>query len=62
MLRVSMRFLSIFPRSGAEALLQSVSERFEKCKTQQSIRRNLKSNEKENQHVGTGSKWISVLC
>eukprot|EP00268_Persea_americana_P057617 TRINITY_DN6909_c1_g2_i9.p1 TRINITY_DN6909_c1_g2~~TRINITY_DN6909_c1_g2_i9.p1 ORF type:complete len:601 (+),score=127.53 TRINITY_DN6909_c1_g2_i9:334-2136(+) len=55
MLRVSMRFLSIFPRSGAEALLQSVSERFEKCKTQQSIRRNLKSNEKENQHVGTGS-------
>lgn len=62
MLRVSMRFLSIFPRSGAEALLQSVSERFEKCKTQQSTRRNLKSNEKENQHVGTGSKWISVLC
>lgn len=62
MLRVSMRFLSIFPRSGAEALLQSVSERFEKFKTLQSPIRNLKSNEKENQHVGTGSKRISVLC
>ncbi|XP_052173802.1 uncharacterized protein LOC127789077 [Diospyros lotus] len=31
-LRVSMRFLSVYPRTGAESMLRSASERFEKSK------------------------------
>ncbi|GAB4825768.1 hypothetical protein Ancab_008643 [Ancistrocladus abbreviatus] len=31
-LRIALRFLSVYPQSGAESLLKSVSERFEKSK------------------------------
>ncbi|XP_010248067.1 PREDICTED: anaphase-promoting complex subunit 15-like, partial [Nelumbo nucifera] len=46
-LRVATRFLSVYPKLGAKDLLKSVSERFEKSKWMQVLRKDSRSGEEE---------------
>ncbi|XP_077238387.1 uncharacterized protein LOC143879737 [Tasmannia lanceolata] len=54
-LRVNMKFLSVFPKTGAENLVKSVSERFEKSKRLQVLKRDLRPDKDEHQHVNKDS-------
>ncbi|KAL0345957.1 UNVERIFIED_CONTAM: hypothetical protein Sradi_4427000, partial [Sesamum radiatum] len=48
-LRVAQRFLSVYPESGAESLLKSVSHRFEKSKRMQLTVKDLKVHSEDKQ-------------
>ncbi|OVA17015.1 Transcription factor IIIC [Macleaya cordata] len=54
-LRVAVRFLSIYPKPGAKDLLKSANERFEKSKRVHALKRDLRLDEEENQHVNKDS-------
>lgn len=51
---VAVRFLSVYPKAGAENLLKSVSERFEKSKRMHNQTTNLRNNDKGQREVNQG--------
>lgn len=53
---VAVRFLSVYPKAGAENLLKSVSERFEKSKRMHKQTTNLRNNDEGQWQVNQGNE------
>ncbi|KAF9620904.1 hypothetical protein IFM89_015301 [Coptis chinensis] len=59
-LRIAVRFLSVYPKMGAESLLKSASLRFEKSKRARALKSDFRPKEMEHQ-LNKGSNFCSLL-
>lgn len=57
-----VRFLSVYPEKGAEHLLKSASDRFEKSKRMHIYENSLRSNEEGIQEVNRGFNFFFFFC